>query len=389
MQSKVSRLQRRRAGARPVTGRAALLAASLLLSGCATFTTMHGPSPGTPERRPLPVAGTALFDWKGQVHCHSHWSHDSRGTIAEIAAAAHEAQFDFLVMTDHQTDDSIAQGTRGLVGDTLFVVGAELNTNRGDVLAFPLTRPLRRVFDIRAFVAEAAAQGAIVFFAHAEEPHAWDTPGIAGVEIVNLHAGARAASPVAMILSALFLPAHVVMGLCCRRDAGILAHWDEQLQQRHPLAPVGGGDAHANIRLYGPLGGTIGSYREVFLTLTTHVLAPAMDEAALVAAFRLGRSYVVFDAQRDGTGFDFRATSGVEVFTMGDTVTAGPGLRLGVHLPVPAHVRLLRDGQEVATADATELQLAAPAPGVYRVEAELTCGTPWLLSSTIRVVAAP
>jgi hypothetical protein len=72
----------------------------------------------------------------------------------------------------------------------LWIVGAEVRSNRGTVIAFPLARPLRRVFDLRALLAEAKGQGALVFMAHAERTQAWDTLGFDGVEIVNLHAGA-------------------------------------------------------------------------------------------------------------------------------------------------------------------------------------------------------
>jgi hypothetical protein len=100
-------------------------------------------------------------------------------------------------------------------------------------------------------------QGAIVFVGHAEAWKDWNMPGLAGAEIVNLHAGAMSANPAAVIGSTLLLPARHMMRIVALRDDAVFAKWDEQLVARHPFTPVGGGDAHANIQAFGPLGGTI------------------------------------------------------------------------------------------------------------------------------------
>jgi hypothetical protein len=113
------------------------------LGACAAVTTMFPAAEPAPHP-PRPVPGTPWLDCKGIVHCHSLLSHDSRGTIEEIAAACRDARVDFVVMTDHQTDASVRDGVRGMVGDTLFVVGAEVRSTRGaTLLCFPLRQPLR------------------------------------------------------------------------------------------------------------------------------------------------------------------------------------------------------------------------------------------------------
>jgi len=357
-------------------------------SACSAVTTMRSPIGGFPAQRPLPVAGTALFDWKGMVHCHSYLSHDSKGTIEQIRAACDRARMDFLVMTDHQTDASIADGVRGRLGDTLFMVGAEIRTPQGTVLAFPLQKPLRRWMSCGAMCAEARQQGALVFVCHAESWPNWNIPGLAGAEIVNLHAGALTAPPGWVILSALFLPVRFLMERIAVADPAILRHWDQQLQRQHPFPPVGGGDAHASIRVFGPLGGTIANYDEVFLTVSTHVLAATCDEAAIVDAFQRGRSYVSFDVFHEGSGFDFRAEDGSGVHLPGDTVTASPALRLQVRTPADGDIQLVRDGEVVQRARGDRLELADPAPGIYRVQVYTPFCHPWLFSSTIKVAAA-
>jgi hypothetical protein len=358
--------------------------------GCSAVTTMYPASDLAGSPRQTPVAGTPYLDCKGIVHCHSRLSHDSEGTIDEIAAACRDACIDFVVMTDHQTDASIRDGVRGMVEDTLFLVGAEVRSPQGTLLCFPLQKPLRRFQHPSLLAKEAAEQGGLAFVCHGE---LWKVPfaaeGILGAEIVNLHSGAMTANRVGTLATGLFLSMRTLSERICWRDEMVLSGWDAALATRHPFTPVGGNDAHANVRVFGPLGGTIGNYREIFLTLSTHVLAERLDEASVTAAFAAGRTYVSFDAFGEGSGFDFRIVDGGGAVHLGGAeVLAAPGLVLRVTTPAVGRIRLLRDGQELHQREASTLLVRDPEPGIYRVEVATRNGDPWLFSSSIRVVAA-
>lgn len=359
---------------------------SLPLCGCSALTTMLPSHEDEGRADPARVADSDLRDLKGMVHCHSYLSHDSKGTIEEITAAAKAAGTHFIVMTDHQTPDSIALGQRGEVDGVLFLCGAEQRTQQGTVLAFPLQKPLRRWMHCGALVAEATKQGALVFVGHAEAWKDWNMPGLSGAEIVNLHAGAMTANPAAVLGSALLLPARYLMRSIAFRDDAVFANWDAQLQRKHPFTPVGGGDAHANIQAFGPLGGTIAGYPEVFQSISTHVLATERSEAAIVDAMRRGRTYVCFDVFGDGTGFDFRGErDNAAPLLPGDSAQDGRGITLRVRTPKPARIELFCSGRIVATFDGAEGSLQDPPPGVYRAEARTQSGAPWLFSSSIRI----
>ncbi|MGE3353963.1 MAG: hypothetical protein AB7O84_19655, partial [Planctomycetota bacterium] len=144
---------------------------------------------------------------------------------------------------------------------------------------------------------------------------------------------------------------------------------------------------HNSLRVFGPLGGTIANYREVFLTVSTHVLAETLDERALVDAIVQGRTYVSFDVFGEGGGFDFRAVDGSgAVHLPGATIAGAAGLQLRVRTPSPGTIELWRDGAIVQRAhDAQELVRDRPEPGVWRVEVRTPAGSPWLFSSSIRV----
>lgn len=357
-----------------------------LFGGCAALTTI-GPPPAFPARQPL-VPGTGLRDYKGVVHCHGRLSHDSEGTIDEIAAACRLAHVDYVVMTDHQTETSIRDGQRGMVGDTLFFVGAEVRSPQGTLLCFPLQSPLRRFQHPALLAKEAAAQGGLASVCHGELwKTPWDAPGLHGAEIVNLHAGAMTVNRLGTLGTGLFLPMRFLCERICHRDPAVFAEYDRQLARRHPFTPIAGNDAHANIRVFGPLGGTIGNYEEIFLTLSTHVLARELTEAGLVEAFRAGRTYVSFDIFGEGTGFDFRIADGAGgVHLGGSSLPAADDLLLAVRTPKTGRIRVLREGVPIHDTSGDTCSLRAPPPGVYRVEVETPNGDPWLFSSSIRVL---
>jgi hypothetical protein len=353
------------------------------LGGCALFTTLWGPAPAFVPAAARSLSRTGLRDFKGIIHCHSFRSHDSIGTIEEIGAACASVGIDFLVMTDHPSPYSVSRGKRGMVGDTLFMVGAELRTPAGTLLAFPLRHYVRPHLTLVQCLAAVHAQGGLAVVGHAEgwQAKAWDTPGLDGVEVHNLHAAAVRASKTGMLVRTLFTPLGTMFGNLARPDPQVLQHWD-RAAVRHPLPALGGNDAHANIRVLGSMGWVLGNYHEVFRVLSTHVLAERLDEASVVAAIRHGRTYVVIDLWRDGSGFQFWAEAAGRDHEMGSTVDRGASLRVVV--PTRAEIRLLRHGVVVLSEVGEALQHRVAVPGIYRVEVHLD-GVPWILSSPIRV----
>src|SRR5437016_6264696 len=85
-------------------------------------------------RQPVKLK-TGYNEYRCVIHAHSYLSHDSRGTIAEIAAAAKQARVDAVFLTNHpkKDQDVVAAGQTGIVDGVLFVSGAETN----GFLAFP------------------------------------------------------------------------------------------------------------------------------------------------------------------------------------------------------------------------------------------------------------
>ena len=132
-------------------------------------------------------------------------------------------------------------------------------------------------------------------------------------------------------------------------------------------------------------------YYRSFRNVSTHVLAPSLDEATIRTALNAGHAYVAHDWMCDATGFDFAALTGdgQRRAMMGDEVKHTAGLKLSAKLPVAAYVRLLRHGEEVAkSAGEAGFNFAVKEPGVYRLEAWLKLDDelrPWIFSNPIYV----
>src|SRR5690606_20081997 len=78
------------------------------------------------ERKETPVL-TELNTYRGALHVHSYWSHDSEGTLARIIPAAKKTGIDFIFLTDHAHGniDSFPRGYHGYYDGVLIESGTE------------------------------------------------------------------------------------------------------------------------------------------------------------------------------------------------------------------------------------------------------------------------
>jgi len=115
------------------------------------------------------------------------------------------------------------------------------------------------------------------------------------------------------------------------------------------------------------------------------------NEPAIRAALKAGHAFVAHDWMCDPTGFRFGASDsrGKQVAIMGDEVKLADGLILKAKLPLPAYVRLLRHGKEVAKSEGkADFAFAVKEGGAYRLEAWLKLDgelRPWLFANPIYV----
>lgn len=380
-------------------------------------------------------------DYRANLHVHSSLSHDSRGTIAEIVAAAKAVGTSVLMFTEHPAAhyDFVTDGHRGLKEGVLLIPGAETK----GMLAFP-TQSVRGLDSgsPQEFAGLVRGRGGLMFLSHLEERMDWEIRGLTGSEIYNTHADFKDEKKlIAALRNPLWLfqmtglfrkyPQEAFSALL-DYPADYLKRWDE-LCAKTPHTGVAANDAHQNTGLIVRLlpdnkariedalgkklfdvplnvvaavqplpkdkkaGDILAELRldpyEVSLGhVGTHLLLTELTDKAVWEALTAGRAFVAFDWLADATGFDFAALHGKRRHEMGSREAFADGLTLAVSAPLPVEWRLVRTGKVIAEATGRRAAFAVAEPGNYRVEAWLDVAgdkTIWILSNPIYVRASP
>jgi hypothetical protein len=316
------------------------------------------------------------------AHLHSLHS-DGTGTVAEIARAARRAGADVVLLTDHDTLEARRRGEEGWHGEVLVLVGEEVSPRGGDhYLAFGIDEEIdHRDLDAAGICRAVRDAGGFGFAAHpwssGSERFSRARPmpfsdlacdALGGVELWSFanDTGERLRS-LREIARFLATPGRVLD----HPPPENLHAWDRLCRERRVVA-LGGLDAHQYGKRIGPVVPLrIMAYRRSFRHIRTHVLADSpltgdleRDRELVYGPLRSGRCYIAVDSVAPARGFRFEAGD----LPMGAEAPAGRRT-LSVSTPLPARLRLLRDGEEVATARGTALDAEVEEPGVYRAEA--------------------
>jgi hypothetical protein len=354
------------------------------------------------------------------VHLHSIYS-DGTGTVSQIARAGRRAKADVVLLTDHDTLAARHRGEEGWYGKrirahsaepsacgkaVLLLVGTEVSPRRRNhYLAFGIDREIDHArLDAAGICRAVRDAGGFGFAAHpfsrGSDRFHDRAPGMPfddlecealdGIELWSfVNDTGEAVASVVDILRFVLTPARVLEHPPERN----LRTWDELCRTRRVVA-IGGLDAHQFGKRIGPFVPIrVMGYHRSFRFIRTHVLCEEPftgdvehDREQVYGALRAGRCYIAVDSVAPARGFRFEADG----LPMGAEAPAGRRT-LRVHVPLPARLRLLRDGVELAGVAGSVLQHEVEEPGVYRVEAyrrskgrERT----WILSNPIYLRAS-
>ena len=387
-----------------------------------------------------------LNDYRCILHAHAEDSTHTGGTLFEMLGDAKQASVSAILLTDHYRPprDFIDGRWRGMRNGVLFVPGSEA---RG-FLIYPMKSMLTQMeLPEREFIETATAGDGMIFLSHIEERKDHPVNGLTGLEVCNRHWDAKQDKASLVVLAMkLTYPKQLadleeaerlypdeLLAFQYDYPKVYLDKWDEGTKQQR-LTGVAANDCHHNqiliVKMVDEktvLLGTnvdedkqmqritstfrpgieemtkghkpgdilvkldIDPYFRSFRNASTHVLAQKLDESSIRSALKAGHAFVAHDWMCDATGFRFDANdaSGGQVAMMGDELRLANGLKLTAKLPLPAYVRLLRHGAEVAISEGhAEFEFALREPGVYRLEAWLKLDgelRPWILANPIYV----
>jgi len=319
----------------------------------------------------------------GVIHGHSTYS-DGHGTAAQVAAAAASAGLDFLVMTDHDTLQPLAEVGEAFHGRTLLLWGCEVSPPTNHLLAVGASTCPSCQQPPQAYLDELRAQGALTFLAH---PHdrgvrlarvpsyrwdSWPIEGYTGIEVWNqLSDWGGRLTGLGSTLRALQRPAQALRG----PEPETLQLWDQAGLQRRVVG-IGGLDVHDIHVGHPPLGVRIFPYAYAFRTIRCHVRVEAWPEAPkdakaeLLQALQEGRLHFADDELADSRGIAWSALDGNGAVRggMGDELACRSVQALRLSAPRPALLTLVKDGVPIMRGEGRELSAPTQGPGVYRAE---------------------
>lgn len=383
-----------------------------------------------------------LTDYRAILHCHSKFSHDSRGTIERVVEAAKAVGVNILMFNEHPADhyDYVLDGHQGMKDGVLLIPGAE----SGGFLAFP-RRSLKGIdtSSPQEFADLVLRNDGLVFLSHLEERMDWEIIGMTGTEIYNTHADVKEenrlmfilASPLSWPTMRAAIEKYPQEFFASLQDypKAYLRRWDE-LCQKSPLTGVAANDAHENIgiivrlveadkiRIEDVLGEKViaelnvakiplfqemikdkkpgdiamkmqlDPYERSLHHVSTHLLMPALDQDSVWKALRGGNAYVAFDWMADPTGFVFQLEHEDDRYLMGSRLPldtgAGHPWKLRVAATLPCTIKIVKDGIVVHEVTDRSTELEINEPGIYRTECWLDLAgeaRPWILSNPIYV----
>ncbi len=348
-----------------------------------------------------------MYEYVGALHMHSTFS-DGSGEVTDIAKAADEVGLDFIALTDHNTLRALKEGYEKWYGNTLLLVGCEINDkeNKNHYLAFGIEDTFSTRLSAQEYVKMVKENGGIGFLAHPHEKRThmkehppypwvdWSINDFNGIEIWN-HMSEWMENLTEENKYQAFL--HPLRSIDSPPPE-TLKVWDE-LNQKRKVVGIGGVDAHAHkYNLLGFMEVEIFPYKVLFKSIRTHILTneeiikgeneKEIKQAKnnIYGSLSAGNCFVANDYHGDSKGFRFFGEASGKFFQMGDSISGERNIKLKVLLPVPkATVKLIKNGILIDDVETDEAQFIVKEKGAYRIEVKLN-NKSWIYSNHIRII---
>ena len=243
---------------------------------------------------PAPEVRQETRWYRGDLHAHSHHS-EASGMLADLIAAAREQGLDFLAVTEHNTISHHRLLGEFRTTDFLPIPGQEITTYLGHANVWGADRwiefRLHRDVDLTRAISMAHAAGGLFSANHPKtNGPPWEFGTFAGIDCLEVWQGPW------------FLSNYQSRAL-----------WDRLLRSGQRVVGVGGSDQHQPAASEGPTWHRVGQP-------TTWVYAPALEQAAILAAIEAG--HVAISADPHGPRLELWGRAGERPVMMGDVLLA-------------------------------------------------------------------
>ena len=347
-----------------------------------------------------------MIEYVGAIHIHSTYS-DGSGTVDEIIKTAQEVDLDYIVLTDHNTLRAKNEGKEGWHGNTILLVGAEINDkqNQNHYLALGIEKTFSTRISAKDYVSKVKEKGGIGFLAHPHEERSsmkehppypwteWNTEDFTGIEIWNHMSEWMEGLNDSNKYNYFVHPLKSIVA----PPKKTLQVWDD-LNLKRRVVGIGGIDAHAHkLNIMGFFEVEVFPYKILFKSIRTHLLCDTKmnksnngfefvhDKQAILNTLKNGRLFVSNYYHGNAKGFRYFAQDSSGIYHMGESIKFNPKIRLRVILPnISATIRLIQNGKLIEEVENIDAEFKVDSKGAYRVEIYLD-GKAWIYSNHIRI----
>ncbi len=383
--------------------------------------------------RQEPPGIVELQTYRGVIHAHSYWSHDSEGTLHDLIPAAKNNGIDFIFLTDHPRNnpDTFPRGYNGYYDGVLIEPGSE----KQKFGVWPLDSAIIDWnTDKDTLAKQLVNAGGLLVYVHTEEPHNWGNPYYQGMEIYNFHTDTKDEKLLPHIFNFLVNGKkyrHLALRGLFDEQTEILALWDS-LNIHRKIFGFSAVDTHENqnirarqlndgrIQWVGPNAKPfdtvtvnfwnrwlfhepdengwvfklmIDTYNEGFNYITNYVLADTLSVSSLAGQIKKGHLYTAFKSLGDAKGFMFRSLNANNELSgiLGDSVQINQAASLHAVSPLPGRFRLIHNGNPLDISPVETYEYSwnkPPEKGAYRIEVHVKLRNklvPWLYTNPIYI----
>jgi len=353
-----------------------------------------------------------LFEYRGLIHLHSQYSADANGSYDELSRAARRHRLDFLVATDHNNADAIADGQQGWRNGSLVLTGVEIKRPEGYLLLLGIEEyvhnKLECTSDLLKEHAEKGGFGLVVHAGNCRRPWKGELDcRITGLEILDFADQLYDCSAFAKLNAFLFYPANWMLA-CLRvyhRPAETLARWDREASRR-PVVGFYGPNMHQKVKIlrwrpkFPPADVVMALASNHILSKESLTGSFPSDRRLVYRAIRNGNLFFALDFLGDSSGFRFSASQGRRNAIMGETLGTDAETVFSVTLPeiqgrLQTEIVVYLNGAVFIRERKRKLTFRAIDEGAYRVEVLTRMPTflgrgrmaPWIYSNPIYLKA--